>query len=117
MHACGEGGLVHEGDLGSPKCFECVDRLDYAGADGLASNPGLVLLAVHPASLDNAATNVNNVDVVHLESRAAGLHSSGDKTKDEGIKPVSGVPIGGHALPVCLAILGHCLIVLVDKPE
>jgi hypothetical protein len=24
---------------------------------------------------------------------------------------------GGHALPVCLAILGRCLTVLVDKPE
>jgi hypothetical protein len=27
------------------------------------------------------------------------------------------VPISGHALPVCLAILGHCLTILVDKPE
>ncbi len=27
------------------------------------------------------------------------------------------MPIGGHALLVLLAILGHCLTVLVDKPE
>ena len=87
------------------------------GADGLTSNPGLVLLAVHPALLDDAEANVEDVDFVHPEARAAGVRSSGEEAEDEGIKPIGGVPIGGHALPVCLAILGRCLIVLVDKLE
>jgi hypothetical protein len=37
--------------------------------------------------------------------------------EDEGIKPIGGVPIGGHVLPVHLAILGCRLAVMVDKPE
>jgi hypothetical protein len=105
--------LVHEGDLGSPKCFECVDCLDDAGADGLASYPGLVPLAVHPALLDDAEANVKDVDIVHLEARAFGVCSSGEEAEDEGIKPIGGVLIGGHALPVCAAILGPHLTVLV----
>jgi hypothetical protein len=117
MHACGDGGLVHEGDLGSPKHFKRVDRLNDAGADGLTSDPGLVLLAVHPTLLDNAEANVDDVDVVHLESCAAGARSSNEEVEDEGIKPVGGVPISGHALPVCRAILGSCLTVLIDEPE
>jgi hypothetical protein len=117
MHACGDGGLVHEGDLGSPKHFECVDRFDNVGANGLASNPGLVLLALHLTLLDDAEANVNDVNVIHFESCAAGVRSSGEEVEDEGIKPVGGVPIVGHALPVCLAILGCCLTVLVDEPE
>ncbi len=73
MHACRDGGLVHEGDLGSPKRFERVNRLDDAGADGLTSNPGFVFLTVHPALLDDAEANVNNVNVVHPVARAAGV--------------------------------------------
>ncbi len=117
MHACGDGGLVHEGDLGGPKHFECVNRLDNVGADSLASNSGLVLLTIHTALLDDAEANVDDVDVIHHEARAAGVHSSGEEAEDEGIEPVGGVPIGGHALLVCLAILGHRLTVLVDEPE
>jgi hypothetical protein len=117
MHACRDGSLVHKGDLGGPKRFERVDRFDDAGADGLASYPGVVLLVVHPTSLDDAEANVNNVNVIPFGSCAAGVHSSGEEAKDEGIKPIGRVPIGGHALPVCLAILGHCLTILVDKPE
>jgi hypothetical protein len=117
MHACGDGGLVQEGDLGSPKHFERDNRLADVRADGLASNPGLVLLAIHPALLDDAEANVNDVDIVHPETRAAGICSSGEEAEDEGIEPVGGVPIGSHELPVCLAILSHCLTVLVDKSE
>jgi hypothetical protein len=117
MHACGDGGLVHEGDLGGPKLFEHVDRLDNARADGLASNPGLALLAIHPALLDNAEANVNNVDVLHLESCAAGVRSSSEEVGDKCIELVGRVPIGGHVLPVHLAILSSCLTVLVDEPE
>jgi hypothetical protein len=117
MHACGDGGLVHKGDLVGPKCFERVNLLNDAGADGLASNPGLVLLAVHPALLDDAEANVYYVDIVHLEAHAADVRISSEEAEDEGIKPVGGVPIGGHVLPVCLTILGHSLTVLVDKPE
>ncbi len=73
MHACRDGGLVHKGDLGGPKRFECVDRLDDARVDGLASNPGLVLLAVHPTLLDDAGANVDDVDVVHPEACTAGV--------------------------------------------
>jgi hypothetical protein len=65
----------------------------------------------------DAEANVNNVDVVHLEAHAAGVCSSGEEAEDESIEPIGGVPIGGHALPVCLAVLGCCLTVLVDKPE
>jgi hypothetical protein len=117
MHACGDWGLVHKGDLGGPKCFEHVDHLNNAGVDGLASNPGLVLLAVHPTLLDDAEANVDDVNIVHPEAHAAGVLSSGEEAKDEGIESVGGVPIGGHALPVRLVILGRCLTVLVDKPE
>ncbi len=117
MHVCGDGGLVNEGDLGGPKRFERVDHLNDAGADGLVSNPGLVLLAVHPALLDDAEANVDNVNVVHPEARASGIRSSGEEVEDEGIEPVCGVPIGGHALPVSLTILGRRLTILVDKPE
>ncbi len=67
--------------------------------------------------LDDAEANVNNVNVIHPEARAAGIRSSGEEAEDEGIEPVGGVPISGHALPVCLAILGHHLTVLVDEPE
>jgi hypothetical protein len=97
--------------------FECVDRLDNAGADGLTSNPGFVLLAVHPTLLDDAEANVNDVDIVHPEACVAGVRSSGEEAEDKGIKSIGGVPIGSHALLVCLAILSHCLTVLVDKPE
>ncbi len=117
MHACGDGGLVHKGDLGSPKRLECVGRLNDAGVDCLASGPGLVLFTIRPPLLDDAEANVNDVDVVHPVALAAGVRSTGEEAEDEGIEPVGGVPIGGHALPVCLAILGRCLIVLVDKLE
>ncbi len=117
IHACRDGGLVQEGDLGGPKRFECVDHLDDAGADGLASDPGLVFLAIHPASLDDAEAIVDDVDVVHPEARAAGVRSSGEEAEDEGIESIGRVPIDGHALPVGLAILGQCLTILVDKPE
>jgi hypothetical protein len=117
MHACGDGGLVHKGDHGGPKCLELVNRLNDAGADCLTSNPGLVLFAVHPASLDDAEANVNNVDIVHPAARAAKVLSTGEEAKDEGIKSIGGVPISGHALPVRLTILGHHLTVLIDKPE
>ncbi len=86
-------------------------------ADGPASNPGLVLHTVHPALLDDAEANVDDVNIVHPEARAAGVRSSGEEAEDEGIKPISGVPISSHALLVCITILGHCLTVLVDKPE
>ncbi len=52
------------------------------GVDGLASNPGLVLLAVHPALLDDAEANTIDVDVVHFESPAAGVRSSGEEAED-----------------------------------
>ncbi len=94
-HAClQEWRSVYEGDLGCPKRFECVYRLNDAGADFLASNPGLVLFAVHPTLLDDAEANVNNIDVIHLEA-CAGIRSSGEEAEDEGIKPVGGVPIVG----------------------
>jgi hypothetical protein len=67
MHACGDGSLVHEGYLGSPKHFEHVDCLDDARADGLASNLGLVLLTIHPALLDDAEANVDNVTLFILK--------------------------------------------------
>jgi hypothetical protein len=117
MHACGDGGLVHEGDLGGPKCLECVNRLNNVGADCFTSDPGLVLFAVLPTLLDDAEANVNDVDVVHPLARAAGVRSTGEEAEDEGIKPISTAPIGSHALPVRLAILGRHLTVLVDKPE
>ncbi len=116
MHACRDGGLVHKGDLGGPKCFEHVNHLIDAGADGLASDPGLVFLAVHPALLDDAEANVNCVDIIHPVALAAGIRSFNEEVEDEGIEPIGGVPIGGHALPVGLAILGRHLTVLVDKP-
>jgi hypothetical protein len=97
--------------------FELVNRFNDARADGLVSNPGLVLLAVHPVLFDDVEANVNNLDVPHFESLAAGVCSSGEEAEDEGIKPVGGVPIGGHAQPVCLSILGRCLTVLVGEPE
>ncbi len=117
MHACRDGGLVHEGDLGSPKRLERVDRLNNAGADWLISNPGLVLFAVHPTLFDDSEANVNNVDVVHPVARAAGIRSIGEEAEDEGIEPVGRVPISGQALPFCLGILGRRLTVLVDEPE
>ncbi len=46
-----------------------------------------------------------------------GVRRSGEEAENEGIKSVGEVPIGGHALLVCLAILGCRLTVLVDKPE
>jgi hypothetical protein len=103
--------------LAAQKRFERVDCLNDVEADGLASNSGLVLLAVHPALLYDAEANVNNVDIVHPKARAAGVCSSSEEAEDEGIKPIGRVPIGGHALPVCLAILSCCLTVLVDEPE
>jgi hypothetical protein len=114
MHACGYGGLIHEGDLGGPKRFECVNHLDDAGADGLESNPGLLLLAVHPALLDDAEDNVDDVNIIHFVDRAPGVRRSGEEAEDKGIKTVGRVPIGSHALWVCLAILGHRLTVLFD---
>jgi hypothetical protein len=117
MHACGDDSLAYKGDLGGPKRLECVDCLDDAGADGLASDPGLVLLALHLASLDDTEANVDDVDVVHLKACSAGVCSSGNEVEDEGIKPIDGVPINGHALPVCLVIIGRRLTILVDKLE
>ncbi len=111
IHACEDGNLVHEGDLGGPKRLKRVNPLNDAGADCLTSNPGLVLFAVHPALLDDAEANVDNVDVLRCP------RSTSEEAEDEDIKPVGGVPIGGHALPVRLAILGRRLTVLVDKPE
>ncbi len=117
MHACGNGSLVHKGDLGGSKRFECVNHLDCSRADGLASDPGLVFLVVYPTLLDDDEANVDDVEVVHPVAHTAGIHSPSEEAEDEGINPFGGVPIGNHVLQVCLAIFGCCLTVLVDKPE
>jgi hypothetical protein len=80
-------------------------------------NPGLVLFGVHPALLDDAEANVDDVDIIHLAAGTAGVGGAGEKAKDEGIKPVSGVPVGGHALAVCLAVLGCCFAILFHESE
>jgi hypothetical protein len=108
MHACEYSGLVYEGDLGSPKCLEPVNHLDDARADGLASDPGLVIFAIHPALLDDVEANVDDVNIVHLEAWAAGICSSGEEAEDEGSNPLAGCQ---------LAILGRRFTILVDKPE
>ncbi len=61
--------------------------------------------------------NVDEVDVFLPVACAAGIRSSREEVEDESIEPVGGVPIGSHALPVCLATLGCRLTLQVDKPE
>jgi hypothetical protein len=80
-------------------------------------NPQFILLPVHPTVLDDAQADVNDVNVVHLETSAAGVGGAGKEAKDEGIEPVGQVPVGGHALAVHFTVLGHYLAILVDKPE
>jgi hypothetical protein len=67
--------------------------------------------------LDDVEANVDNVDVIYPEACTAGIPSSGEEVESKGIEPVGGVPIGSHALPVRLTILGRRLTILVDKPE
>ncbi len=59
--------------------------------------------------------NVDDANVIHLAAGAAG--GAGEKAKDEGIKPVGGVPVGSHALAGCLTVLGRYFAVLFHKPE
>ncbi len=33
----------------------------------------------------------------------------------KGVKPIGGMPAGGHVEPVCVAVLGRCLAVISDK--
>ncbi len=81
MHACGDGSLIHKGDLGGPKCVEPVNHHGNAGADGLASNQGLILLAVNPASLDDAEANVEDVVIIHPEARTAGIRNASEEAE------------------------------------
>ncbi len=117
MEAGGDSGLVDQHDLGNPKRLERVKCLGDVGADGLACNPGLVLLAVHAALLDDTKAKVDNVDVIHFEAGAACEGSASEEAEDERVETFGGVPIGGHTLSVCFAILGRRRTVLFYKPE
>ncbi len=109
--------MVHECDLGRSKSLERVERFGDAGVDCTARDPCLVLLAVHATSFDDAKTNVDNVDIIHLVAGAACKGCAGEQADDESIEASGGVPIGSHALPVGFAIFGRCSTVLVDEPE
>jgi hypothetical protein len=67
--------------------------------------------------LDDAEVDVNDVNIFHLAVGTAGIGGAGEKAKDEGIKPVGRVPVGGHALVVCLTVLGCRFAILFHKPE
>ncbi len=117
MEAGGDCGLVDQRDLGGPERFERVKHLNDVGVDGLACDPGLVLLAVHAASLDDAKANVDDVNVIHFAAGAACEGSASEEAEDERVETFGGVPIGGHMLSICFAILGRRCTVLFDKPE
>ncbi len=117
METHGNGGLVHQRDFIHLEHLERVKSFDNLELDCFPCNPRLVFLSVHAAPFDEMQANVDDVDVVHLVAGTAGIGGAGEEAKDEGIKAISGVLIGSHALPVCLTILGGCLAILFDEPE
>jgi hypothetical protein len=118
METRGDGSLVHESDFNRPERLEHVKSFDNLGLDRFPCNPRLVFLSIHATPFDEMQADVNDIDVVHLVAGAAGVGSTGEEAKDDGIKAISRVPIGSHALlAVRLAIFSGCLAILFDKPE
>jgi hypothetical protein len=81
------------------------------------SNLRLIFLGVQSTSLDDVEADVDNVTVGHCVVSASLKHHVGEKAEDECMEAVGGMPISGHTLPVCFAILGCCFTVVVDKPH
>ncbi len=114
---CGDGGLVDQGDLCSPECFEGVESFDDSWVDGLACDPSLVLIGIHATPLVYAEADVDNVVVGHCEVGASCKRHAGEEAKDKCVETVSRMPVSHHALTVCFAILYHSLSIVVDKPH
>ncbi len=80
-------------------------------------DPLLLLFEVHATALDNAEADVDDVSIVHRVASAAGVARSGEEAMDEGVKAISGMPIGSHTVTIPPAIFGGCLAIVLDKPE
>jgi hypothetical protein len=117
MHACRDCRLVDERDLGGPKQLEGVEHFNNPGGDSYAGNPRLIFLGLQSASLDGAEANVDNVAVNHCVVNASRKRRAGEKAENKCIKAIGRMPIGGHLLPDCFAILDCHFAKVVNKPQ
>jgi hypothetical protein len=53
----------------------------------------------------------------HYVAHTTIVGGASEKAKDEDIKSIGRMTVGGHPLTICFAIIGRHLTILVDKPE
>ncbi len=80
-------------------------------------DPHFIFLGIQTALLDDAKVDVDNVAVGHCVVLASCKRRVSEKVEDKCIKAIGGMPIGGHLLPVCFAILSCHFAVVVNKPQ
>jgi len=108
--------LVDECDCGRPTFFEGVDRLNDRQGFVLACDPIFVLLGVHPASFDDVQADVNDVVIIHRVACRARVRCADEEARHKGLEAIGGMPVGGHSLPIIVAIFGCCFAILLDEP-
>ena len=108
--------LVDECDRVGPILFEGVDRFGDRRSFVLAGDPPFVFLGVHPASLDDAQADVDDVMIVHRVAGRAHVGSANEEVSCEGFETVGGMPVGGHLLSILFTIFCCCFTIFHDEP-
>ena len=108
--------LVDECDRVGPILFEGVDRFGDPRSFVLAGDPPFVFLGVHPASLDDAQADVDDVAIVHRVAGRARVGSTDEEASCEGLEAVGGMPVCGHSLSILFAIFCCCFTIFHDEP-
>jgi hypothetical protein len=108
--------MVDERDHSGPILLEGVDHLNDRWGLALACCPVFVLFGVHSAYFNDAQANVDDIMLSHQVSRRTCVGCADEEACREGLKAVSGMPFGGHPLPICFAIFGRGFAVLLNEP-
>ncbi len=108
--------LVDECNRVGPILFEGVDRFGDRRSFVLAGDPPFVFLRVHPASLDDAQADVDDVAIVHRVAGRARVGSADKEASCEGLETVEGMPVGSHSLSIIFAIFSHCFTIFFNEP-
>jgi hypothetical protein len=93
-----------------------MDCLDDLWDRIFVQDPVFVLLGVPSTTLDDTQADVNDVTVVHWVACSAGIGSTNEEARCEGLKTFGGMPGAGHSLPIFLAIFGCGMPVIRDEP-
>jgi hypothetical protein len=112
--------LIDEGDGVAPEPLEGVKRLLDAGICKLPcvfnTNPRLVLFSIHPTAFDHAWADVNEVALFHWIPCCACVQRAKEELREELLKTIGGLPIGGYSLSILLSFFGHCDAIFFDEP-